>query len=110
MSASPMTETLNISHVEQELSVLVSHVSRRKSRVLIEQHGAPVAAIVSARDLLRLEQLDRKWAEGDRALREFAAGFADLSAEEIEQEVAKAIAEVRAEKRAERTLPVGPKA
>ena len=71
------------------------------------ERGVPVAAIVSARDLQRLEQLDRKWAEGERVLREFAAGFADQTPEDIERETAKAIAEVRAEMRAEREQAVG---
>ena len=62
------------------------------------------------RILQRLEELDRKWAEGERVLREFAAGFADQSDEDIEREVAKAIAEVRAEQWAERDQPVAAKA
>lgn len=110
MSAPPTTETMTISNVEEGLSALVDRVSRRETRVLIEDKGAPVAAIVSAQDLQRLEELDRKWAEGERVLREFAAGFADQSDEDIEREVAKAIAEVRAEQWAERDQPVAAKA
>jgi prevent-host-death family protein len=107
MTAEPSTETLRISQVRQGLNALVNRVHRRETRVRIEKNGIPVAAIVSAQDLQRLEQLDRKWAEGERVLREFAAGFADQTPEEVEQEVAKAIAEVRAEMRAEREQAVG---
>ena len=109
MSTPPTTETMKISDVKQGLNALVNRVYRRETRVLIEKSGIPVAAIVSARDLQRLEQLDRKWAEGERVLREFAAGFADQSPEDIEREVAKAIAEVRAEKWAVQEQPIGAK-
>ena len=102
MAAQPMTETMKISDVKQQLNSLVNRVYRQETRVMVEKSGIPVAAIVSARDLQRLEQLDRKWAEGERVLREFAAGFADQTPEDIERETAKAIAEVRAEKWAER--------
>lgn len=106
MSAPP-TEPMKISDVKQGLNALVNRVHRRETRVLIEKRGIPVAAVVSMHDLQRLEQLDRKWAEGERALREFAAGFADQTPEDIERETAKAIAEVRAEMRAEREQAVG---
>lgn len=107
MSGPPVTETLKISDVKQGLNSLVNRVYRRETRVLIEKSGIPVAGIVSVQDLRRLELLDRTWAEGDRVLREFAAGFADQTPEDIERETAKAIAEVRAEKWAEREQAVG---
>lgn len=56
-----------------------------------------MAGIVSPQDLQRLDQLDRERAEAIAIAREFAAGFADQTAEEIERETARAIAEVRAE-------------
>lgn len=47
----------------------------------------------------RIEQPDREWDEAIKILELFAAGFADLSPEEIEPEVSQALAEVRAEQR-----------
>lgn len=110
MDTPPATETMQISVVKQGLNALVNRVYRREARILVAKSGIPVAAIVSARDLQRLEQLDRKWAEGERVLREFAAGFVDQTAEDIERETAKAIAEVRAERWGERKQAVGAKA
>jgi prevent-host-death family protein len=107
MTAQPPTETLKLSQVRQGLNALVNRVHRRETRVRIEKNGIPVAAIVSAQDLQRLEQLDRERAEHIKALYEFAAGFADQTPEEIERETAKAIAEVRAEKWGERERAVG---
>lgn len=97
----PVTETMKISEVKQQLNRLVNRVYRKETRVLVEKSGIPVAGIVSAADLRRLDRLDRERAERFKPLFEFAAGFADQSPEEIERETAQALAEVRAERRAE---------
>ena len=107
MAAQPTTETLKISQVKQGLNALVNRVYRRETRILIEKSGIPVAAIVSAQDLQRLERLDNERAEHIKALYEFAAGFADQTPEDIERETAKAIAEVRAEMWGERERAAG---
>ena len=65
---------------------------------MVEKAGIPVAGIDSTENLRRV---DRQRAERNKALYEFAAGFADQTPEEIERETARAIAEVRAERRAE---------
>jgi prevent-host-death family protein len=97
----PITETMKISDVKQQLNSLVNRVYRQETRVLVEKSGIPVAGIVSAEDLRRLDRLDRERAERFKPLYEFAAGFTEQSPEEIERETARAIAEVRAEQRAE---------
>ena len=107
MREQPTTETMKISEVKQQLNRLVNRVYRHETRVMVEKSGIPVAGIVSAEDLRRLDRLDRERAERFQALDEFAAGFADQSPEEIERETAKALAEVRAEMRAERQEEVG---
>jgi prevent-host-death family protein len=95
----PMTETMKISEVKQQLNRLVNRVYRHETRVMVEKSGIPVAGIVSAEDLRRLDRLDRERAERFRVLEEFGAAFADQSPEEIERETARALAEVRAERR-----------
>lgn len=91
---------MKISDVKQQLNSLVNRVYRKETRVLVEKSGIPVAGLVSADDLRRLDRLDRERQERYKALYEFAAGFADQTPEEIERETARAIAEVRAEQRA----------
>lgn len=98
----PTTQTMKISEVKQQLNRLVNQIYRKETRILVEKSGIPVAAIVSADDLRRLDRLDREREAGFKALEEFAAGFKDQSPEDIERETAKALAEVRAEMRAER--------
>jgi prevent-host-death family protein len=96
-SKQPMTQTVKISEVKRQLSHLVDRVYRREARIVVEKSGIPVAGIVSAQDVQRLDRLDRERTERYKALYEFAAGFVDQTPEEIERETARAIADVRAE-------------
>lgn len=72
------------------------------SRIVITRDGAPVAALVTPDDLLRLQNLDEQRRRDFAVLEAFAEGFTDVPQEELEREVAKAVAEARAEIRAER--------
>ena len=102
------TRIMKISEVKNSLSSLVNEVFRGDTRVLVEKAGIPVAALVSADDLRRLDEFDRDWEEGTRALERFGAAFADVPPEESEAEIARIIAEIRrqddAEAEAERQL------
>jgi prevent-host-death family protein len=90
-----MIRTMKISDVKNQLSSLVNEVYRKESRILVEKSGIPVAALVSADDLARLNRLDRDWEEGTRALERFSQAFADVPTEEAEAEVARIIADIR---------------
>jgi prevent-host-death family protein len=107
MPVQPMTQTMKISEVKQQLNRLVNQVYRRETRVMVEKSGIPVAGIVSAEDLRRLDQLDRERAERFKVLEEFGEAFKDVPVEELEREVARALAEVRAERRAQHEQVVG---
>lgn len=54
-----MTQTVKISDARNNLSRLVNEVFRGNIRVLVEKTGIPVAALVSAADLERLQDLRR---------------------------------------------------
>jgi prevent-host-death family protein len=98
----PTTRAIEISEVKSRLSPLANEVSRNEVRIIVEEAGAPIAALVSLADLERLarfdEQREKRFAVVDR----MRAAFADVPAEEIEREAAKAVAEVRAEMAAKR--------
>ena len=96
-----MTQTMKISDVKNTLSSLVNKVYRKETRVLVEKAGIPVAALVSADDLRRLNQLDRAWGERTTAIERFSQAFADVPTEEAEAEVARIIAERRQRRAAE---------
>lgn len=89
------TRSLKISEVKSAFSSLVKEVHHGRTRVLVEKSGSPVAALVSPDDLARLEQLDREWDEGTKALERFGAAFADIPTEEAEAEIARIIADIR---------------
>ena len=107
MAEQPTMQTMKISEVKQQLNRLVNQVYRRETRIMVEKSGIPVAGIVSAEDLRRLDRLDRERAERFKVLEEFGEAFKDVPAEELEQEVARALAEVRAERRAQHERVVG---
>ena len=100
MREQPTTETMKISEVKQQLNRLVNRVYRHETRVMVEKSGTPVAGIVSAEDLRRLDRRDRERAERFKVLEEFGEAFKDVPVEELERETARALAEVRAERRA----------
>jgi prevent-host-death family protein len=99
----PLTQTMKISDVKNTLSSLVNKVYRKETRVLVEKAGIPVAAIVSAEDLSRLQQLDRQWDQHTQAMERFSQAFADIPVAELEVKIDEIIAENRANEAAQRT-------
>jgi prevent-host-death family protein len=94
----PAIQSISVSDVRKNLSELLNQIFRRETRVLVMKSGIPVAGIVSAEDLQRLERLDQERAERFRVIDEMRSAFQDVSPEEIEQEAARSLAEVRAER------------
>jgi prevent-host-death family protein len=97
----PKTQTLTVAQTRERLSQLVTQVHRRETRVLVEESGVPVAAIVSAQDLEQLRRLDEQRQADFRAMAEIGQAFQGVPGDELEAEVAKALAAVRAENRAQ---------
>ena len=93
--------TVKASEARQKLSGLINEVFDRKTRIVIQRSGIPVAAVVSPADLAYLEKMEAEREERFRVLAEMREPFEDVPSEEIEREVERAIAEVRGEKRAE---------
>jgi prevent-host-death family protein len=98
----PMTQTIKASEARAQWGQILNKVFKRQTRVIVEKSGIPVAAIISADDLERLNRMDEQRARNFAALQEMRDAFKDVSPEEIEREVTKAIAEVRAENRRQR--------
>ncbi len=98
----PSTQTVDISDVKDTIVQLVDRVSRGETRIVVEESGVPIAALVTAEDLKLLARLDEQRAERRRVVEAMREPFRGVSPEEIERETAKAVAEVREEMRAER--------
>src|SRR2546421_12832255 len=97
-----MTQTMNVTQARQEFSQLLNKVFRRETRVIVEKSGIPVAAIISAEDLERLQLLEEQRQRNFDAIEAIGAAFKDVPDEELEAEVARAVGEARA-KRGQRT-------
>lgn len=91
------TRTLTIPEVNDRLPGLLDEVSREETRIVVEERGVPVAALISATDLERLVRLDRERAERFAAIDRLREAFKDMPPEEIEREADRAVAELRDE-------------
>jgi prevent-host-death family protein len=98
-SDQPALQSMTAAAVRDSLGELIRQVSRKQARVIVEESGVPVAALVSADDLARLTQLDAQRAEGVRLLQESWDAFKDEPAERVETEVARAVASARTRER-----------
>lgn len=93
----PTTSTIEISEAEANLDTLLRRVSRGNTRLRVEQAGVPVAGLVSAEDLERLDRLDRERAERFRVIDEARVAFDDVAPAAIDREADRAVAEQRTE-------------
>ncbi len=91
----PDIQTLQVSDVKEPLPNPVSKVSRKETRVIVKDDGEPVAALVSAQDLRRLNDLDHAWDERTSVIERFSKAFSDVPADEVEADVARVIEERR---------------
>lgn len=91
----PTTRTMKASEARRQFSRVINNVFRHEMRVLVEKSGIPVAAIVSAEDLQRIDQWERAHEERWRVIDEIHARNVDKNPEEVERDVAAAVAAVR---------------
>jgi prevent-host-death family protein len=85
-------DSKNFTNVRQHFSEIVNQVARQERRVLVEKHGAPVAAIISPEDLKRLDRLEDEERRRLAAFRAISERFTDVPLDVLEREVAKSIA------------------
>ena len=93
------TRTVDASDAGRQFDELLATVDRAATRVILEKGGKPVAAIISAADLDRLNRLDAKQRETVEVLEAMRAPFRDVPPEEIERETDRIMAEIREENR-----------
>ena len=100
-----MTKTIKASEARQQFSELLNQVFKGETRVLVEKSGIPVAAIVSATDLNKLQQLESQQSERFKLLERLRADFADLSEEQIQRAVTEIIEKQRQQERSKHPSP-----
>lgn len=94
-----MTQTLKASDVRSNWSQLLNQVFRGETEVIVEKSGIPVAAIVSAQDYQKLQQIKQARERDFAVINKMRAAFKGIPDDVIEKEVNKAVAEVRKERR-----------
>ena len=93
---------MTMTDAARDFGSLVRKVSKQEARILVEQNGQPVAALVSPEDLEQLRRIDAYRRDPWSVIDEIHARNRDKDPEEVERDVAEAIAELRAEDRARR--------
>ena len=96
-------QTVKVTDARQQFSQLLNSVYRERRRVMIEKSGIPVAALISARDLERLDQLEEQRQRDFSVLDEIGDAFKNVPDDELDREVTNALAQVRREKSRTRT-------
>ncbi len=98
----PQARTIDIQDVAATWPNVRKAVSRKHERIVLEEDGVPVAAIVSLTDLKALARLDAERAERFKVLDRIGAAFAHETPEESDRLAALALAEAREDMRRER--------
>lgn len=91
----PRIDAVKVTDARQQFSELLNSVYKDQRRVMIEKSGIPVAALISVRDLERLNQLESERNARFSALIETGDAFRDVPVDELEREVARAVARAR---------------
>ena len=92
-----MTQTLKSSDVRSNWSQLLNQVFRGETEVVVEKSGIPVAAIVSAQDYQKLQQIKQARERDFAVVERMRAAFKGIPDDEIEKKVNEAVTEVRKE-------------
>jgi prevent-host-death family protein len=93
---------MTASSARQQFASAINRVARRDARIVVEKNGVPVAAIVSAEDLRRLEKLDAEDQKAWDVLEAMRKPFRGVPSEEIEAATERIMAEIREENRQNR--------
>jgi len=98
----PPERTIDIQDVATAWPNVRRAVSRKRERIVLEEDGIAVAAIVSLQDLKTLARLDTERDERFKVFERIGAAFAHEDPDESDRLAALALAEVREEMRRER--------
>jgi prevent-host-death family protein len=99
----PETQTVKASRARENWSKLLNQVHGGDTRVIVEKDGVPVAGLISAADMERLEFLEEERERNFGVLDGIRAAFEGIPDDVLEAQLEQALAEVRAERRSART-------
>lgn len=101
-------QTMTALDAERKFREVIHRVSS-DTRIVVEESGQAIAAIVSVDDLRRLNQLDAQLAERHDVVEAMRAPFRGVPSDEIEREAQRAVAAVREENRLRRAKVTAPR-
>lgn len=104
MSTIP-TESLKFTEARARLSSILDRVFQQEVRIRIYKGNTPVAAIISIKDLERLEAYELRREQAFQNMERISEAFRDVDPEELQMRVDEAVAQVRAERDAKRRNP-----
>ena len=102
MTSPRETTTMKISDARSQLNSIAGRIYKEGERIVVEKSGIPVMALISARDLERLQLFETQRAQSFEVFDRIREAFSDVPEEEIEREALKAALEVKAEMKTER--------
>jgi len=98
----PMTQTMKAMDARARFSQVLNDVYRRRTRVVVEKSGIPVAALVSMRDFQQLQLLEEQRRNALDVLRRSRQAFEDVPLRSCSVKIESALQEVRQDMAAER--------
>lgn len=98
-------EPVRLTVADATFEEIVRRLGAPGTRVVVEDGGVPVAAVISPADLARFSHYEAERARRLVVIDEARAAFDDVPPDELEAEVANALAEARAERRRASTAP-----
>jgi len=96
------TELISVEEFQEQSDTLIRQAAGRVNRIAVAQNGQIVAALVSASDLERLEEMEQRREERIRLVKSIRENFAGIPEDELIREGGKALREVREETDCER--------
>ena len=99
------TKTVSASEARQQLAALLTRAHRKGTRTVIERSGIPIAAIVSADDLDRLQRFEEARSRDFEILDRVAERFADADPVSMQAEIEQVVADSRGKYRARSAKP-----
>jgi prevent-host-death family protein len=106
MSTIP-TESLKFTEARAKLSSILDRVFKGEVRIRIFKGTTPIAAIISIKDLERLEWYELRREQAFKRMERVSEAFRDVDPDELEMRINEAVTQVRAEMDAERLAASG---
>jgi prevent-host-death family protein len=106
MSTIP-TESLKFTEARAKLSSILDRVFKGEVRIRIFKGTTPIAAIISIKDLERLEGYELRREQAFKRMERVSEAFRDVDPDELEMRINEAVTQVRAEMDAERLAASG---